>query len=79
MSKVHVNLHVFPKGADGKNVYHVKHVGFFSATVAKDIDAGGLAFHSGIENQIGYVNVMTYDMAIVPLDDRAECLARVVT
>ena len=82
MSKHRVNLHVFAKDAGGKTVYHVKHIGFFSATVAaaiaKGIDAGGLAFHSGIENQTGHVNVVTYDMAIQPLDDRAECIERVV-
>jgi hypothetical protein len=82
MSKHRVNLHVFAKDADGKTVYHVKHIGFFSATVAaaiaKGIDAGGLAFHSGIENQTGHVSVVTYDMAIQPLDDRAECIERVV-
>jgi hypothetical protein len=49
-----------------------------AAAVAKDIDAGGLAFHSGIENQTGQVSVMTYDMTIQPLDDRAECMERVV-
>jgi hypothetical protein len=82
MSKHRVNLHVYANDADGKTVYHVKHIGFFSASVAaaiaKDIDAGGLAFHSGIENQTGHVDVVTYDMKIQPFDDRAECLERVV-
>jgi hypothetical protein len=82
MRKIRVNLHVYATDAAGKTVYHVKHIGFFPANVAaafaKDIDAGGLAFHSGIENQTGHVSVMTYDMTIQPLDDRAECMERVV-
>jgi hypothetical protein len=83
MNTVRVNLRVYAKDADDKTVYHVKHIGFFPMTVAlslaKTIDAGGLAFHSGILNQTGHVDVMTYDMAIQPLDHRAERLARSVT
>jgi hypothetical protein len=81
MSKVRVNLHIHTK--DGETVYYVKHIGFFSANVAvaeaKQIDAGGLAFHSGTLNQTGHVDVMTYDMGIQPLDPRCERLGRGVT
>jgi hypothetical protein len=81
--KFRVNLHVYAKDADGKTVFHVRHIGFFSAhvasTVVKQIDAAHLAFHSGIPNQTGHVDVMTYNMAIQPIDPQFETTVRSVT
>lgn len=62
MPDTRVNLHVYTT-QDDQLFYHVLHIGFFPPAATRAIvdrlNARGIAFHSGLANQIGRVDIVT--------------------
>jgi hypothetical protein len=75
---VRINLRIYANDSDGRVVYHLLHIGFFSGIGARAIihrlNARGIAYHSNVRGQTGVVEIVTCQMG--PGPDNPEIIAR---